>query len=1054
MKQVLATVFVAMVMTWYPITTQDLEPINEHGLNPGAAHVCVTTTKEAYVITESFQQYYRYKSNTWCVAFPPRCTVYFIRSRTAYRKVTKYRDRKTYVCCKGYKPQTGLSYCVPSCVDDCHDKTYQGYCILPDECLCREGFKGELCESGCAANEWGRNCEKVCNCAAHGSCDPETGQCVCHIGYTGSDCSQPCVDSFGLHCVNPCVCENNSTCNNVNGRCTCHPGYFGEYCHKTCDPSTVQEEGCQQTCACQNGGVCDKQTEKCICASGYKGEYCAEVCDGFHYGQNCTQLCACYNQGICDPTNGKCQCDIGYTGESCEIQCSPGKYGNQCSQSCPCQNGGVCEYNGQREIICNCTDTGFTGPACTQRVCPFDHYLSIKTGQCVPCSCPWQTTQSCNALSTLCQCKPGYQGDDCSIKCDDPFYGKNCAQVCPCAETGKCHHVTGECVECYPGYTGDNCTQTCPPNKYGLNCANHCSCLNGANCHASTGYCECKPGYRGTVCNEPCPHGKYGRNCEQDCLCDLKRSICSPYDGSCQCKPGYQGLNCVDECEEGQYGFLCIHNCSCSVEGTKGCDPMTGECRCKPGWHGVTCNSPCLQDSWGSNCVNPCDCSGRGSCDHLNGACICEAGYHGETCENECMNGTYGYKCMYSCPVCSPGFNCDPATGECVTESCPPGLMGLKCNKNCPQGRWGLKCSNTCSVSCIQNGFCNPVTGMCVCYPGYFGAQCDQECPKGKFGFGCANDCPCIESRTETCHHVTGRCHCLSGYTGNYCEKVCDLGYWGPNCRLSCSKAGCVESNSIGCDAINGLPCTCIDQYTGTFCSDTLGQGGTSGGQTGTNNTSAAAASISPIIVGVVVGVLLLLILAVVVLYFSRRVRKLKNENLRVQYSVSNGTLPGQTNLGNGTIGVVNPTYQEQNMQNEHRYPHLAQRASSLRPPLPERQQSCEPFDDIDEEKMRVTMARGDKCDSRPTSGTYSEPEEDRYTTLKSVMGNATLERSSSTQGADKDYTLYQGQRSEEEGQNSPSRSPSRSSNDGHAGYVNNAYGYSEPKKHRKHRKH
>ena len=40
-------------------------------------------------------------------------TVYSsISHRTAYRQVTKYRNRKTYVCCDGYKSTPGLSYCV------------------------------------------------------------------------------------------------------------------------------------------------------------------------------------------------------------------------------------------------------------------------------------------------------------------------------------------------------------------------------------------------------------------------------------------------------------------------------------------------------------------------------------------------------------------------------------------------------------------------------------------------------------------------------------------------------------------------------------------------------------------------------------------------------------------------------------------------------------------------------------------------------------------------------------------------------------------------------
>ena len=47
------------------------------------------------------------------------------------------------------------------------------------------------------------------------------------VGYTGGDCSQPCIGAFGLGCIHACVCQNNATCNNVDGHCTCKPGFHG-----------------------------------------------------------------------------------------------------------------------------------------------------------------------------------------------------------------------------------------------------------------------------------------------------------------------------------------------------------------------------------------------------------------------------------------------------------------------------------------------------------------------------------------------------------------------------------------------------------------------------------------------------------------------------------------------------------------------------------------------------------------------------------------------------------------------------------------------------------
>lgn len=42
------------------------------------------------------------------------------------------------------------------------------------------------------------------------------------------------------------------------------------------------------------------------------------------------------------------------------------------------------------------------------------------------------------------ECPIGYFGFDCSVPCDQPFYGKLCSLRCGCL---KCHHIYG----CVPG---------------------------------------------------------------------------------------------------------------------------------------------------------------------------------------------------------------------------------------------------------------------------------------------------------------------------------------------------------------------------------------------------------------------------------------------------------------------------------------------------------------------------------------------------------------------------------------------------------------------------
>ena len=66
-------------------------------------------------------------------------------------------------------------------------------------------------------------------------------------------------------------------------------------------------------------------------------------------------------------------------------------------------------------------------------------------------------------------------------------------------------------------------------------------------------------------------------------------------------------------------------------------------------------------------------------------------------------------------------------------------------------------------------------------------------------------------------------------------------------------------------------------------------------------------------------------------------------------------------------IGVVNPTYESENLNNEARYPHLSARARPNPLPLP-----------------TTTKGLESSCDRR-TSGCYEDLDEDRYTSLKAL---------------------------------------------------------------------
>ncbi|VDO96282.1 unnamed protein product [Soboliphyme baturini] len=138
---------------------------------------------------------------------------------------------------------------------------------LPRIVRCKEGIKGDTCDTECGQNEWGNDCENCCFCAT-GSCDPTTGRCPGECGRCWrnppfcqrEECfhfrcalnaisfSQPgrcgitsiqcqCMTGYkgdGFHCedIDECeakVCDRNAQCVNTPGKyfCQCLPGFTG-----------------------------------------------------------------------------------------------------------------------------------------------------------------------------------------------------------------------------------------------------------------------------------------------------------------------------------------------------------------------------------------------------------------------------------------------------------------------------------------------------------------------------------------------------------------------------------------------------------------------------------------------------------------------------------------------------------------------------------------------------------------------------------------------------------------------------------------------------------
>lgn len=149
-------------------------------------------------------------------------------------------------------------------------------------------------------------------------------------------------------------------------------------------------------------------------------------------------------------------------------------------------------------------------------------------------------------------CGRGYQGFNCTEKCEDYFFGENCEERCN-STCRNCNKISGECdYGCHPGWIGHFCQKVCTAGYYGEQCNSICGhCLNNSACDHDTGVCEqgCEPGYEGEKCRKACSGGMYGTNCSVTCGNCFESQQCHHINGTCMngCDHRYQGLKCIED---------------------------------------------------------------------------------------------------------------------------------------------------------------------------------------------------------------------------------------------------------------------------------------------------------------------------------------------------------------------------------------------------------------------------------------------------------------------------------------------------------------------------
>lgn len=135
------------------------------------------------------------------------------------------------------------------------------------------------------------------------------------------------------------------------------------------------------------------------------------------FGANCVQRCDCSNGGVCDPATGNCTCSLGWTGEHC--------------------------------------DRGATLKS-KHPVSPFSRApVSLLLIIASVISCSRRTWRVCVVMWLILL----FFFSSCQFsvaECPAGKFGANCQLTCTCQNNGTCDRVTGMC-QCGPGYYGHLC---------------------------------------------------------------------------------------------------------------------------------------------------------------------------------------------------------------------------------------------------------------------------------------------------------------------------------------------------------------------------------------------------------------------------------------------------------------------------------------------------------------------------------------------------------------------------------------------------------------------
>lgn len=111
----------------------------------------------------------------------------------------------------------------------------------------------------------------------------------------------------------------------------------------------------------------------------------------------------------------------------------------------------------------------------------------------------------------------GRIGENCSIPCRYPSYGRNCQRECNCEES-HCSSVTG-CISCPIGFMGNDCKQQCRYPNYGKQCQSFCNCTTYLCDHIGGCNVSKIENNSNFDCDKPCSFEDHGVDCHLKCTC-------------------------------------------------------------------------------------------------------------------------------------------------------------------------------------------------------------------------------------------------------------------------------------------------------------------------------------------------------------------------------------------------------------------------------------------------------------------------------------------------------------------------------------------------------